>query len=78
LFSAPDDTILRHTHGVLTVCGYQGDAGLTVIGVKSIVAVVGMVPFGEEVEGQNRRYFLAEKIGLDVYDPTESEDDNVE
>lgn len=48
------------------------------IEIRSIQAVVGMVPFGEEVEGQNSQYFLAEKTGLDVYDPVEGEDNDIE
>ncbi|KAF9642953.1 hypothetical protein BDM02DRAFT_3105019, partial [Thelephora ganbajun] len=76
LFSMPDEAILQHTHGVLTVCEYQDEASLAVIEIKSIQVVVGMVPFGKRVEGHNPRYFLAEKLGLDVYNPysTGSED----
>jgi len=82
----PDQAIHQKTHGVLTVCEYRGEQiddeqntntrSLVVIEIESIKAVVGMVPFGERVEGQNPRFFLAEKLGLDVYDPgiTLSED----
>lgn len=77
LFSMPDEAIYQHTHGVLTVCEYRGEQidekkedaqSLVVIEIESIKAVVGMVPFGERAEGQNPRFFLAEKLGLDVYD----------
>jgi hypothetical protein len=45
------------------VCHHQGDAGLRVVDVKSIASVVAMVPFGSADE---HRYFVAEKLGLDV------------
>jgi hypothetical protein len=78
LFSKPDEELLQHSHGVLTVCEYEPVARLVVIDFESISAVVGMVPFGESVEGQNTRYFLAEKLGLDVYDPAiVDEDDDI-
>lgn len=38
------------------------------IEIESIIAVVGMVPFGEQDNGEAPSYFLAEKLGLDVYD----------
>ena len=56
-------------HGVLTVCDYKDDNSLAVIEIESIRAVIGMVPFGQWSEGQ---YFLAEKLGLDVYEPDAS------
>lgn len=37
--------------------------------VESINAVVGMVPFQKEVESRYPRFYLAERLGLDVYDP---------
>ena len=42
--------------------------GLVVIEIESIMAVVGMVPFEEQGEGRDTRFYLAEKLGLDVYD----------
>ena len=38
------------------------------IEIGSIIAVVGMVPFGEQDNGEAPSYFLVEKLGLDVYD----------
>lgn len=73
-FSAPDKAILKRTHGVLTVCEYLGTASLDVIKIESIKAVVGMVPFCEQVEGRGPLFFLAEKLGLDVHDPDESDE----
>ena len=39
-----------------------------------------MVPFGESIEGEDPRYFLGEKLGLDVYDTgiVEGSDDEEE
>jgi hypothetical protein len=73
-FSKPDEEIIRRTHGVLTVCEYLGTEWLDVIKVGSIQAVVGMVPFCKQVEGRGPRFFLAEKLGLDVYDPAENDE----
>jgi hypothetical protein len=70
----PDEDLFQYSHGTLVVCEHQGDAGLAVIGIESVKAVVGMVPFGEHTEGHNRRYFLAEKPGLDVYEQSGGED----
>jgi len=64
----PDEGIYQYTSGVLTVCDYHSNRSLAVVEVQSISAVVGMVPFGEQVEGEDPRYFLGEKLGLDVYD----------
>jgi hypothetical protein len=69
LFSTPDEALHQHTYGVLTVCKYQGERSLVVIEIESISAVVGMVPFCKQVEGSDPMYFLAERLGLDVYDP---------
>ena len=78
LFPRPDEDIHKYTCGVLTVCEYRGEGvedlqsenaqSLAVVEVASIKAVVGMIPFGTRVEGQNPKFFLAEKLGLDVYD----------
>ena len=78
LYSAPDQEILQCSYSTLTVCEYQGDAVLVMIGVKYIEAAVGMVPFGEQVEGRNPRYFLVEKLGLDVYETIVNVDEDVD
>ena len=77
LYSVPDEAILERSYGTLTVCEYQDDAALTIVGVKSIEAVVGMVPFGDQVEGHNPKYFLAEKLGLEVYETVLNVDEDV-
>ena len=68
LFSTQDEGIYQYTGGVLTVCDCHGDKSLAVVEVQLISAVVGMVPFGELIEGEDPRYLLGEKLGLDVYD----------
>lgn len=78
LYSAPDEAILRYSHGTLTVCEYRGDAALIVIGAESIKAVVGMVPFGKQAENDDPRFFLAEKLGLDVYETVVNVDEDVD
>lgn len=71
----PDEAIYQYTHGVLTVCEYQGRQtedeqnenaeSLVVIEIGSIIVVVGMAPFEKQGESHNPSFYLAEKIGLD-------------
>jgi hypothetical protein len=72
----PDEVILQRTHGVLTVCEYIGATRLDVIKIESIKAVVGMVPFCKQAGSRGPLYFLAEKLGLDVYESTRDDEDN--
>ena len=46
------------------------------IDIESIGAVVGMVPFSQQIEGQKPRFYLAEKLGLDVYSGDDDDDDD--
>ena len=48
------------------MCGYQGEACIAVINVKSILSVVAMVPFPFFVGGRRNQHFMIEQIGLDV------------
>jgi hypothetical protein len=61
-YSQPHDSLLQASRGTLWSCERQGT--IKVIDVKSILAVVAMVPHqpfpGEE------RFFLVEKPGLEV------------
>lgn len=62
-YSSPSQQLLDESYNTLISCTSLGDAGLKVIPVKSITAVIAMVPhapFGVE------RYFVVEKPGLDV------------
>jgi len=45
-----------------------------VIDVRSILAVVAMVPFPFLVDGRGNQYFMIEQVGLDVVDGDDVED----
>ena len=49
-------------------CEYQDDNALKFIDVKTIQAVVAMIPHRPAIEGRppSQRFFLVEKPGLDV------------
>jgi len=53
---------------VLWSCEYQGDSALEFIDVKSIQAVVSMIPHTPNIPGKvpSERFFLVEKPGLGV------------
>ena len=67
LYSPADEYRRDYTHGALIVCNYEGDSNLVVIRVKSILSVIGMMPFKEQDEG-TRQFYLVEKFGLGVVD----------
>ena len=75
LYSPPDEYLLRHSHGTLIACRYQGDATLVVINAKSILSVVAMVPFRYAINNLDSYYFMIEQIGLDVVDTDVQEDE---
>ena len=62
-----DECHREYTHGALMVCNYEGESNLVVIRAKSILSVVGMMPFKEQDEG-TRQFYLVEKFGLGVVD----------
>ncbi|KAG1761276.1 hypothetical protein EDD22DRAFT_780076 [Suillus occidentalis] len=64
-YSAPDPALLEASHHTVVSCSHLGDASLQVIDVKSIHAVVAMVPHNVNNE---ERFFVVEKPGLDVAD----------
>jgi hypothetical protein len=68
LYSKPDPTILRHSMNMLWSCKHQGDSALKFIEVKTIQAIVAMIPHKPAIIGQQteKRFFLVEKPGLDV------------
>jgi hypothetical protein len=68
LFSAPDPDLLRLSVNTLWSCEYQGDLALQFVDIKSIQAVVAMVPHAPAINGRQaqERFFLVEKPGLDV------------
>jgi hypothetical protein len=68
LFSKLDPSLLSLSVNTLWSCEYQGDCALKFIDIKTIQAVVAMIPHRPEIEGRPiaDRFFLVEKPGLDV------------
>lgn len=68
LFSKPDEHLKTLSVNTLWSCEYQGDGGLKFIDVKTIQAVVAMIPHKPKIPGRppSERFFLVEKPGLDV------------
>jgi hypothetical protein len=62
LYSSPHANMRLRSHGTLLSCKYRGDAGLRVLDIRCLTAVVAMVPHTEEPD----RYFVNEMLGLDV------------
>ena len=75
LYSPPDEHILNFTNNTLAVCMYRGERALLVIDAKDIQSVVAMVPFPFLLDGRDNQYFVVEKIGLDVIEVDNLEDD---
>lgn len=67
-YSPPSLDLLEESRHTLISCTSLGDAGLKVIPVHSIIAVVAMVPHSPFGEEGDQRYFVVEKPGLDVAD----------
>jgi hypothetical protein len=65
-YSPPHAGLLALSYHTLWSCTHQGDASLTVIDVKSILAVVAMVPHQPFAEDPVPHFFVVEKPGLDV------------
>ena len=78
LFSLPDPEILRCSSQTVYLCRYQGDMALKVVEVKTIKAVVSMVPDLKVTPAGNveelGQFFLVEKPGLDIAELTGEED----
>jgi hypothetical protein len=77
LYSNLDLTLLSLSVNTLWSCQYQGDMALRFIDVKTIQAVVSMVPHTPVIQGlpAQERFFLVEKPGLDVAVMTGGEED---
>jgi hypothetical protein len=77
LYSRLDPTLLHLSFNTLWSCQYQGDMVLQFIDVKTIQAVVSMVPHTPVIQGQpaEGRFFLMENPGLDVAVMTGTEED---
>ena len=68
LYSNLDSRLLSLSVNTLWSCKYQGDMALQFINVKTIQAVVSMVPHTPVIQGQpaEEHFFLMEKPGLDI------------
>jgi hypothetical protein len=77
LFSEPDPTLLDLSFQALWSCQYQGDMALRFIDVKTIQAIVSMVPHMTAIQGRpvEECFFLVEKPGLDVVVMTGADED---
>jgi hypothetical protein len=64
-YSAPHRQLFEISYGTLWSCTFGGDNSLIVIDVKSIEAVVAMVPH-QPFPDSPGRFFLVEKPGLDI------------
>ncbi|KAG6825303.1 hypothetical protein H0H92_004107, partial [Tricholoma furcatifolium] len=64
-YSAPDIELLKLSRGTLWSCIYDAEDALQIVDVKSLVAVVAMVPHAPLSDGK-QRFFLAEKPGMDI------------
>ena len=71
LFSKPDESLLSLSMKTLWSCKYQGDDVLQFINIKTIQAVVAMIPHMVEIPGfsLSEHFFLVEKLGLNVTFP---------
>lgn len=74
-YSPPNEYLLRYTQTTLAVCRHNSESPLAVIDAKSILSVVAMVPFLFSINGHGDQYFMVEKIGLDVVEVDDPEDD---
>jgi hypothetical protein len=68
LYSMPHQELLRLSSNTLYSCEHNGDDSLRFIDVKTIQAVVAMVPHTPAIGHQepSDRFFLVEKPGFDV------------
>ena len=68
LYSMPHRELLRLSSNTLYSCEHNGDNALRFIDVKTIQAVVAMVPHTPAIGHQepSERFFLVEKPGFDV------------
>ena len=75
LYSPPNEYLLRSSYTTLVVCRYRGEETLRVIDTESILSVVAMVPFDFLIDNCGDQYFMIEKVGLDVVEVDDPEDD---
>ncbi|KAG6835239.1 hypothetical protein H0H93_003621 [Arthromyces matolae] len=68
LYTRPDPHLLEISAGTLWSCQHQGDGAVVVVDVKTIEAVVAVIPHSTGIIGANwkDRMFVVEKPGLDI------------
>jgi hypothetical protein len=66
-FSAPNEDLFEDSHGVVySVTKLVEEEGLKVVNVESILSVIAMVPHNYVLEDGKPRFFVWERIGLEV------------
>ena|ERR1700722_13520727 len=73
LFSQPEVALRTASHETLLVCSYCGDDTLVVVEAQAILSVIAMVPF-PSVGPDSSKFFVVEKIGLDVVEQEDGEE----
>lgn len=67
LYSKPDESLKRLSYGVVhSVTRLKEEEGLVVMPAKSILAVISMQPHEHKLADGIQRYFVWERIGLEV------------
>ncbi|KZV67516.1 hypothetical protein PENSPDRAFT_744460 [Peniophora sp. CONT] len=77
-YGEPDPDLLRDSRGVVWAARHLGDAALSVIDVRSIQSVVGMIPHDfntPSTNGVETLWFVLEKLGREVGWMTDIDDD---
>jgi hypothetical protein len=74
LYHLPNQHFVQTTYDTLVVCRYLCEGVLIVIDTKLILLVVGMAPFCSLINGHGDQDSLIEKIGLDVTEADNLED----
>jgi hypothetical protein len=69
VYSPPDAALLEKSFQTVAECDYFGDHNLQVIENTRIMAGIAMIPIGE-----HGRYFVGEKLGLDILSMGDVED----
>ena len=77
-YSPPNEYLLRSSQDTLVVCRLEDGANMWVIDAKTILSVVAMVPFPFLLDNRNNNYFVIEKVGLDVIEADDAQDDDVD
>ena len=78
MYSEPHPELLKESHGTFISCKYSGDNSLIVVNISCIQAVVAIVPHWlHGIQGDDDRFFLVEKPGLDVAD-LDSTDESID